>query len=185
MVQGEEFQLTSYSRLSSFASQQSHWATWCSHYSRVTAAPSHRPWHLISLHIPTDRHHHHPANSYSCGLLGVRLLFSSNLVSSPRERTADCHQAPKQVLASPCDILLCVALSPAHTWPGHTVWRSDWCQEHMCPGILLVLECMDYTHCHHPTIPNTCVYTTLFCVMSKKHKNILGQEPQRPVVPNE
>lgn len=148
--------------------------------------PSHRLWRLISLHISTDCCHHHPANSYSCELLGIRLLFSSSLISSPREWTADCHQAPKQVLVSPC-ACCCVWHWAMHT-PGQVtqsgglIGSKNTCVQAFCWS--WIVWTAHTVIC--PTIPNTCIYTPLFCVMSKKQeKKILGQEPKRPVVPND
>lgn len=124
---------------------------------------------LISLRTPTDCHHHRQASSYPYGLPEVAPLSSSSLIFSPREQTADCHQALKQVLTTPC--VVCYAwhqalhiLAGSHRLeaslvPGTHMGRHSFCWSWNLWTVLTITR---------PPIP--CAYTALPYVMSKKHR---------------
>lgn len=58
----------------------------------------------------------------------------------------------------------------------HHPWASSWCQGHMWPGILWVLEFMDRTHHHLPTHPTRlCTRSPPLCHVQETQKISLAK----------
>lgn len=128
---------------------------------------------LISLRTPTDCHHHRQASSYPYGLPEVAPLSSSSLIFSPREQTADCHQALKQVLTTPC--VVCYAwhqalhiLAGSHRLEASLVPGTHMGRHSVGPGIYGLYSPSPAHPSHVHTQPSS-----MSC--PRNTENILGQ----------